>query len=51
MRAHVFAWRRQIRGFRQHGDFWMLRFLTWRVNRAYELKHVLRLGLPKVEKK
>jgi len=50
MRSHVAACRRQTRAFRQRGDFGMLRFLTWRLNRWGELMQVLKLGLPKVEK-
>jgi hypothetical protein len=51
MRGHVAAGRRQIRAFRRRGDFAMLRFLTWRLNRWGELMTVLKLGLPKVEKR
>jgi GT2 family glycosyltransferase len=50
MRRHVSACRRQIRAFRKRGDFGMLRFMTWRLNRWGELRTVLKLGLPKVGK-
>jgi hypothetical protein len=48
MRGHVREWRRRIKSFRRRGDFKLLRFLTWRVNRWGELTQVLRLGLPKI---
>jgi GT2 family glycosyltransferase len=51
MRGHIFAWRGKIRSFRRRGDFWMLRFLTWRLNRWGELTQILKLGLPKVEQR
>ena len=49
MRGHVWAWRRRIHSFRQRGDFALLRFLTWRLNRWGELMQVLKLGLPKID--
>ena len=49
MHGHVWAWRRRIHSFRQHGDFALLRFLTWRLNRWGELLQILKLGLPKID--
>jgi len=49
MRGHISECRRQIRGFRRRGDFAMLRFMTWRLNRWGELNQIISLGLPKVE--
>jgi GT2 family glycosyltransferase len=49
MRDHVCQWRRKNRSLRQHGDFWMLRFFTWRLNRLGEFRQVFKLGSPKVE--
>lgn len=46
LRGHVLAERRYIRAHRKHGDFWMLKFFTFRLNRWGEFKHMLRLGLP-----
>src|SRR4030095_9449782 len=30
LRHHIWGWRKRIRGFRRHSDFWMLRFLILR---------------------
>lgn len=49
LRGHVLDKRRRIRAFRKHGDFWMLRFFTFRPNRWDEFKRILKLGLPKVD--
>jgi hypothetical protein len=49
MRRHVSTWRRQINSFRQRGDFALLRFLTWQLNRWGELRLVFKLGLPKID--
>lgn len=51
MLPHVRAWRAKIRGFRQHGDFWMLRFLRLKPTRLDELWQIFTLGAPKVDKK
>jgi len=51
MLPHVRAWRKKIKGFRQHGDFWMLRFLHLVPGRLSDLKLMLRLGAPKVDVK
>src|SRR5262249_13918774 len=37
LRGHIAAERKRINGFRQRGDFWMLRFLRLRLNRWDEL--------------
>jgi GT2 family glycosyltransferase len=51
MRAHVYTWRRRIAGFRQRGDFWMMRFLTLKPGRWDEVKRMLKFGFPKVDAK
>ena len=51
MRAHVRQWREKNRALRVHGDFWMLRFLHLQPGRWVELKQLVRLGAPKVEKR
>lgn len=48
LRKHVLSERRRIRQFRRRGDFWMLRFLRWRLNRWYELQRLRQFGLPKI---
>ena len=49
MRGHVMEWRWRIRGFRQRGDFYMLRFLRLEPNRWWEIKRLFRFGPPKVD--
>jgi GT2 family glycosyltransferase len=49
LRGHVLAKRRQVRGFRQRGDFWMLRFFSFRLNRLGEMEKIFRLGPPKLD--
>ncbi|SPE52209.1 Glycosyl transferase family 2 [Verrucomicrobia bacterium] len=51
LRGHIRTERRRLRALRQHGDFWMLRFLRGRLNRWGELQRFLRFGLPKVDPK
>jgi GT2 family glycosyltransferase len=51
LRGYWMAERRRINGFRKHGDFWVIRFLSWRLNRWHEIRQILRLGLPKVEQR
>jgi GT2 family glycosyltransferase len=51
MRAHILSERRRIAGFRQRGDFWMLRFFRLRFNRWDEVKRTLKFGLPRVDAK
>jgi GT2 family glycosyltransferase len=48
LRDHVRAKRRQVRGFRRHSDWWMLRFFCWRLGKAGELKKLSRFGPPKI---
>jgi GT2 family glycosyltransferase len=49
LRHHVIAERKRIQGFRRRGDFWMLRFFRWRLNRWFEIKRLVRFGLPRVD--
>jgi GT2 family glycosyltransferase len=49
LRRHIRAERRRLRGLRQHGDFWMLRFLRARLNRWPEVRRCRRFGPPKVD--
>lgn len=51
MYPHVREWRKRIRGFRQRGDFWMLRFLRVKPSRWDEVTRLLRFGAPKVDAK
>jgi len=51
LRGYWMEQRRRIRGFRKRSDFFMIRFLSLRLNRWSEFKQVLKLGLPKVEKR
>jgi GT2 family glycosyltransferase len=51
MRSHISAERAKIRSFRRRGDLWMLRFLTWRLNRWDELNRMLKFGVPSVAEK
>lgn len=49
LRGHILAERCRLRGIRKHGDFWMLRFPRWRLNRWEEIQRLCRFGLPKVD--
>ncbi len=51
LRGHIRAERRRVRTFRRHGDWWMLRFLNWRLNRLEEVRRLWQFGLPKVDAK
>jgi GT2 family glycosyltransferase len=51
LREHIAAERKRIRAFRKCGDLWMLRFLSWRLNRWYEVRQILKLGMPRVEQR
>jgi len=51
MLPHVRVWRKQIKGFRRRGDFWMMRYLSWQPARLGELRQIFTLGLPKVDAK
>ncbi len=47
LRTHVRQKRKEIRSFRRHGDFWMLRFLRFGFGRWHEVKALLQRGFPK----
>jgi GT2 family glycosyltransferase len=49
MRGHIFEWRRRIAGFRQRGDFFMLRFLRLKPTRWHEVTRLFKFGAPKVD--
>lgn len=51
LRNHWMEQRRRIHRFRRHGDFWMIRFLSWRLSRWYQIKQVWRHGLPKIDQR
>jgi hypothetical protein len=51
LRGYWMAERRRINGFRKRGDFWLIRFLSWRMNRWAELRQILKLGMPKMEER
>jgi hypothetical protein len=48
LRHHIGQQRRLIASFRQHGDFWMLRFFSWRFGRWDEIKGIFKTGFPKI---
>lgn len=48
MRDYICSQRARNRSFRTRGDFWMLRFLRFRLNRWDELKQTFKMGIPKV---
>jgi GT2 family glycosyltransferase len=49
MRGHIGQWRARIRGFRQRGDLWMLRFLRLKPSRWEEVVKLFKVGAPKVD--
>jgi len=49
LRHHIRQQRRRIASFRQRGDFWMLRFFSWRFGRWGEIKGIFRRGFPKIK--
>jgi GT2 family glycosyltransferase len=51
LRKHIRAERRRLKGLRQHGDLWMLRFFRPSLNRLEEFRRLRNLGLPKVDSK
>lgn len=51
MRGHWMAERRRINGFRKRGDFWIIRFLSWRMNRWHEIRQIMKFGMPKMEQR
>lgn len=48
LRRHIWRERRRIASFRRRSDWWLLRFLGWRLNRWDEVQRVRKYGLPKV---
>jgi GT2 family glycosyltransferase len=50
MRDHVRAQRRFIKTMRQHGDFWILRFFRPGFGRWNEIRKMLKLGFPKINR-
>jgi GT2 family glycosyltransferase len=51
MMPHVREWRRRIHGFRERGDFWMLRFLRLKPSRWEEIVRLFTVGPPKIDSK
>jgi GT2 family glycosyltransferase len=51
MLPHIMEWRRKISSFRQHGDFWMLRFIRLVPCRFVEVRNMLKVGAPKIDAK
>jgi hypothetical protein len=51
MMPHVREWRRRIHGYRERGDFWMLRFLRLKPSRWGEIKQLFKVGPPKIDSK
>jgi GT2 family glycosyltransferase len=50
-RRHILNERKRLRGIRQRGDWFMLRFLRWRFNRWDELERIWMYGFPKITPK
>jgi GT2 family glycosyltransferase len=50
LRGQIAGRRKFIRSFRRHGDFWMLRFFTWRLSHWEDFKRVFKLGPPRIDK-
>ena len=48
LRGHIRTKRLEIKSFRRHSDWWMLRFFCWRLGRWADLKKVFKFGLPKI---
>lgn len=48
LRGHVREQRQQIKKYRKHGDWWMLRFFCWRLGRWREVEKLLKFGSPKI---
>lgn len=51
LRYHLAAERHRIAQYRKRGDFWMLRFLRWRLNRWFEFRRLFKYGVPRVAKR
>lgn len=49
LRRHVLVERTRVASFRKRGDLWMLRFFRLRPNRWFEIKRLIRFGLPKID--
>ena len=49
MRGQIREWRRQNRRIRKRGDFQMLRFIKLQPGRWVEVKHLFKLGMPKID--
>jgi GT2 family glycosyltransferase len=47
LRQHIRLERSRIAGFRQHGDFWMMRFFRFGFGRWYEVRQILKGGFPR----
>jgi GT2 family glycosyltransferase len=50
MRGHVREQRQRIKVLRQHGDFWILRFFRLGFGRWNEIRKMLKLGFPKINR-
>jgi len=48
LRAHISEQRSRIRQHRRRSDWWMMRFLRWRLNRWDEFIRMVRFGRPRV---
>jgi len=48
LRPHILAERQRIAAYRRVGDWKMLRFLRWRLNRWDELRNIFRHGFPQI---
>jgi GT2 family glycosyltransferase len=48
LRRHIWEERKRVHQFRRRSDWYMLRFLTWRLNRWGEIQRLRRHGIPKV---
>jgi hypothetical protein len=46
LRGYIAAERRRMRTIRRRGDFFMLRFFSFRLNRWWEVKNMMKLGPP-----
>jgi GT2 family glycosyltransferase len=51
LRRHIWAERKRIRSFRKRGDFWILRFFSWRPGRWEDYRAILKQGLPRVDRR
>jgi GT2 family glycosyltransferase len=51
LRGHIARQRKAVATFREHSDFWMLRFFKLRLNRWDEVKRTLKFGPPRVDAK